>query len=340
MKTVLVTGGLGYIGSHTVVELLNDDYNVVIIDDLSNSHLFMLDKIEEITGKRPSFYKVDLKNKRDTENIFQLEKIDAVIHFAAFKAVGESVEQPLKYYKNNLLSLIHLIEVMEQNNVNDLVFSSSATVYGLPDELPVTEKTPLKKATNPYGNTKSINEDMIRDYAKVTDSFRGIILRYFNPVGAHDSYLIGELPEGIPNNLMPFITQTAAGERDFLTVFGDDYDTEDGTAIRDYIHVVDLAKAHIAALQFMDQLTDEENVETFNVGTGQGYSVLEMIKNFEQQNDLQLNYKIGERRAGDVPVIFANTESVNKKLNWKAEKTLGDMVKSSWEFQKQIKKKK
>lgn len=336
MKTVLITGGLGYIGSHTAVELLEQGYSVVIVDDLSNSQISVLDKIEEITGKRPPFYQLDLKNKENVESIFELEQIDSVIHFAAYKAVGESVDKPLMYYKNNLLTIIHLLEVMMERNISEFVFSSSATVYGLPEHLPIDETQPTKPALNPYGNTKKVAEDILQDLASVNKDFKVVILRYFNPVGAHKSALIGEMPQGIPNNLMPYIMQTAAGIREKLTIFGDDYETRDGTCIRDYIHVVDLAKAHIAALQFMEEM-NRENIEIFNVGTGKGYTVKEMIETFEKENQIHLNVQIGERRLGDVPAIEADVKRANEVLNWRAEKDLADMVSSSWAFQKQIK---
>lgn len=336
METVLVTGGLGYIGAHTVVELLSEKYNVVIVDDLSNSQLSVLDNIEHITGFRPAFYQLDLKQKENVVSVFELEDIHAVIHFAAYKAVGESVEKPLMYYKNNLLSVINLLEVMEAKQVYKFVFSSSAMVYGLPEQLPIQENLPVQPATNPYGNTKKVAEDILKDFGRAKADFRAVILRYFNPVGAHSSGKIGELPRGVPNNLMPYITQTAAGIRKRLTIFGNNYNTRDGTCIRDYIHVVDLAKAHIAALKFMQKLRDDKNLEVFNIGTGEGFTVKEIVETFERENNVKLNVKIGERRKGDVPVLEADVKRAEELLNWRAEKDLADMVRSSWEFQKQL----
>lgn len=336
METVLVTGGLGYIGAHTVVELLSVNYNVVIVDDLSNSQLSVLDNIEHITGFRPAFYQLDLKQKENVVSVFELEDIHAVIHFAAYKAVGESVEKPLMYYKNNLLSVINLLEVMEAKQVYKFVFSSSAMVYGLPEQLPIQENLPVQPATNPYGNTKKVAEDILKDFGRAKADFRAVILRYFNPVGAHSSGKIGELPRGVPNNLMPYITQTAAGIRKRLTIFGNNYNTRDGTCIRDYIHVVDLAKAHIAALKFMQKLRDDKNLEVFNIGTGEGFTVKEIVETFERENNVKLNVKIGERRKGDVPVLEADVKRAEELLNWRAEKDLADMVRSSWEFQKQL----
>ena len=335
MKTVLVTGGLGYIGSHTVVELLAQNFDVVIVDDLSNSSIEVLNNIETIAGKRPRFYQLDLKDKQNVESIFELETIHSVIHFAAHKAVGESVEKPLMYYKNNLLTVLHMLEVMQARNVSEFVFSSSATVYGLPDTMPVKEHFALQPATNPYGNTKKVAEDILTDFANANEQFKTVILRYFNPVGAHESALIGELPQGIPNNLMPYITQTAAGIREQLTIFGDDYETRDGTCIRDFIHVVDLAKAHIAALEYMSTM-GEKNIDVFNIGTGRGYTVKEIVETFEAENNVELNVKFGERRMGDIPALEANVDRAEQILGWKAERNLADMVKSSWQFQKQL----
>lgn len=333
---VLVTGGTGYIGSHTVVELQNNGFDVVIIDNLSNSQEWIVDSIAQITGKKPDFYKFDLQDKEKTLNFFRNNKdFDGIIHFAAYKAVGESVQQPLKYYQNNLISLMNIIEAMQENGLNNLVFSSSCTVYGQPDVLPVTEQTEIKKAFSPYGNTKIISEQIIQDSFKDLGK-TCISLRYFNPIGAHDSGLIGELPQGIPNNLLPFITQTAVGKRECLYVFGDDYNTSDGTCIRDYIHVVDLAKAHVIALNRMIAKACENYFEVFNLGTGMGNSVMEVVKTFEKVSGMKLNYKIVERRPGDVESIYANVELANIELQWKAEKTLEEMVQSSWLWEQNI----
>jgi UDP-glucose 4-epimerase len=330
---ILVTGGLGYIGSHTVVELQSAGYEVVIIDNLSNTYLDVLDKIEMISNIRPTFYQFDLTDAQACKSFFETELgIQGIIHFAAYKAVGESVAQPLMYYHNNLVSLINVLDNMKQHQIPNLVFSSSCTVYGQPDELPVTEKAPRKPAMSPYGNTKQIAEDIIRDTIAATQ-IKGIALRYFNPVGAHPSALIGELPLGIPNNLMPFITQTASGIRQILSVYGEDYNTPDGTAIRDYIHVVDLAKAHVIAVERLLSAKNKFDLEYFNLGTGNGYSVLEVIKSFEKTSGIKLNYKIVDRRAGDVEQVWADTQFANEELNWKAELDLDLMTLSAWNFQ-------
>lgn len=331
---VLVTGGLGYIGSHTCVELLNLGYKVIVVDNLSNSELEVKGRIEEISGKSIDFTQSDLADKKSVRMLFENHEIDAIIHFAALKAVGESVEKPLLYYQNNLISLLNLLEMSKEYSVKQFVFSSSCTVYGQPDKLPVTEDTRKKLAESPYGNTKQICEEIIEDYCKVTPSLKAISLRYFNPIGAHESALIGELPLGVPNNLVPFITQTAAGIREKLNVFGGDYNTPDGTCIRDYIHVVDLAKAHISALEFAGKM--EGNYDFFNVGTGKGYSVLEVIKSFESVSGLSLNYEIVDRRAGDIEKIYADTSKVNNVLGWKAKLGLDDMTRSAWEWQKSL----
>ncbi len=332
MKTILVTGGLGFIGSHTVVELQNIGFNVIIIDDLSNSKIRVLDSITEITGKKPTFHKIDLRNKETVKSFFDTNSIDGIIHFAAFKAVGESVQNPLDYYENNIGSLVYLLQEMRDRKIDNFIFSSSCTVYGQADELPITEKAPIKPAESPYGNTKQIGEEIIKDTCKA-NGLNAIALRYFNPIGAHDSVKIGELPLGVPQNLIPYVTQTAAGIREQLSVFGDDYDTPDGTAIRDYIHVVDLAKAHISALQRLLNKENKNNFECFNVGTGTGTSVLEIIQAFENATTQKLNYKIVERREGDITSAYADTTIANKELNWKTEKTLEEALKSAWEWQ-------
>lgn len=332
MKKILVTGGLGFIGSHTVVELQNSGFDVIIIDDLSNAKIEVLDNIGKITGKTPEFFKLDLKNKREVVQFFENNHIDGIIHFAAFKAVGESVQKPLDYYENNIGSLVYLLQEMRDRNLDNFIFSSSCTVYGQADELPITENAPIKPAESPYGNTKQIGEEIINDSCKA-NGLNAIALRYFNPIGAHESIKIGELPLGIPQNLIPYVTQTAAGIREQLSIFGDDYNTPDGTAIRDYIHVVDLAKAHIAALQRLLTKKNEENFEVFNVGTGTGSSVLEVVKAFEKVTNQQLNYKIVERRAGDITAAYADTTIANEKLNWKTEKTLEEALSSAWKWQ-------
>jgi len=336
-KQILVTGGTGYIGSHTVVELQNEGFEVVIVDDLSNSSIEVLDAIEKITGKRPAFEQFDLTDREKTEDFFTRNSgIEAIIHFAAFKAVGESVEKPLEYYRNNLVSLMNLLENMKKYQVPNIVFSSSCTVYGQPDHLPVTEETPRKQAESPYGNTKAISEDIMRDFSNATDNINCIALRYFNPIGAHPSALIGEMPAGVPNNLVPFITQTAAGIRDELKVFGDDYNTPDGTAIRDYINVVDLAKAHVVAINRLLQQKQKASYEYFNVGTGNGFSVMQLVKTFMEVTGVDLKYRITDRRAGDIEKIWADTSYANKELGWKAEKSLEETLKSAWEWEKKV----
>ncbi len=339
-KKVLITGGTGFIGSHTAVEFINEGYEVLIIDNLSNSQIEVLDGIEKITGTKSAFANFDLADKQKTENFFKKHKnIDAIIHFAAYKAVGESVEQPLKYYQNNLVSLMNLLEMMDKSHSTSFVFSSSCTVYGEPDELPVKESTPVKPAISPYGNTKQIAEEIIRDYMNVKPNLKSIALRYFNPVGAHESAEIGELPIGVPANLVPFITQTAIGIRKQLSVFGHDYNTPDGTAIRDYIHVVDLAKAHVVATERLLNNKNKKNYEIFNIGTGKGFSVLEVIKSFEKVSGQKLNYKIVERRAGDVEQVYADTTFANQELGWKAEKSLDEMMLSAWNWEKKLRQK-
>jgi UDP-glucose 4-epimerase len=336
MKKILVTGGLGYIGSHTVVELQNEGFDVIIIDDLSNSKLEVLDGIKAITNKTPKFVKLDLKNKLAISDFFKNYKIDGVIHFAASKAVGESVNQPLKYYENNISTLIYLLQEMNDSQVTNLIFSSSCTVYGQADELPITEKAPVKLAESPYGNTKQIGEEIITDATKVSN-LNAIALRYFNPIGGHESIHIGELPIGVPQNLIPYVTQTAAGIREELSVFGDDYKTHDGTAVRDYIHVVDLAKAHIIAMRRLLENKNKEKIEFFNIGTGKGSSVLDVIKAFESVNKIKLNYKIVKRRAGDITAAYADTSLANKELGWQSELTLQDALRSAWLWQLKMK---
>lgn len=333
-RRILVTGGTGYIGSHTVVELQNSGYDVVIIDNLSNSHADVVDNIEAVSGVRPSFEKVDCTDMASLEGVFKkYSQIDAIIHFAASKAVGESVQKPLLYYRNNIVSLLNLLELMPKYNVGSIVFSSSCTVYGEPDELPVTENAPIKPATSPYGNTKQINEEIIRDSVKANPSISAILLRYFNPIGAHPSALLGELPNGVPQNLVPYITQTAIGIRECLSVFGDDYNTPDGSCIRDYINVVDLAKAHVIAIDRMLEKKQKEPVEVFNIGTGRGVSVLELIHAFEKVTGVKLNYKIVGRRAGDIEKVWANPERANKELKWHADTSIEDTLLSAWNWQ-------
>lgn len=332
---ILVTGGLGFIGSHTVVALQNKGYEVVIIDNLSNSSLSVLDGIVKITGKTPIFSKLDLRDSAKVSEFFRIHNdIQGVIHFAASKAVGESVEKPLLYYENNLSTLIYLLQNLSKLKHKNLIFSSSCTVYGQADKLPITEEAPVKKALSPYGNTKQIGEEIISDTCDSQSSFKSISLRYFNPIGAHPSAEIGELPIGTPQNLVPFITQTAAGKREQLSVFGDDYPTEDGTCIRDYIHVMDLAEAHLVALERLINEKMKNTFEIFNVGTGQGNSVLEVIQTFEKVSGEKLNYKIASRRPGDVTAAFADTTKVNNELGWKAKYTLEDAMESAWKWQK------
>ena len=335
-KKILVTGGLGFIGSHTSVELLQEDYDVVIVDDLSNSESSVLERIEKITKKRPLFYQLNLLDKKKLKELFEtVTGIVAIIHFAAFKAVGESVKEPLKYFHNNLLSLIHLLECMDEFNIGNIVFSSSATVYGDPDQLPATESTPFKKALSSYGSTKQMGEEIL-EKTTAAKNIKGISLRYFNPVGAHASSLLGELPLGIPNNLMPYITQTAIGKRDQLTVFGNDYETPDGTCLRDYIHVVDLAKAHVKSCDRLLNNKDAEKFEVYNIGTGNAISVMEIINAFEKYNDIKLNYKIGQRRPGDAAAVYADVQKATKVLKWKAELGLKEMVTSAWNWEKSL----
>lgn len=339
MKKILVTGGCGYIGSHTVIALIENNFEVYIIDDLSNSNQEVLDKIKIISGVRPKFFKVDLKDSFLCDNIFRYHKnIDAVIHFAAYKAVSESVEKPLKYYQNNLCALINTLMAMEKYDITNFIFSSSATVYGNPETLPITESNKIRRPFSPYGNTKKIAEEMIEDIINSNSSFSAISLRYFNPIGAHKSGLIGELPTGIPNNLMPYITQTAAGVREKLMVYGNDYPTKDGTPIRDYIHVVDLAEAHVKAVQRLFNNIQEKQMETFNIGTCNGYSVMEVIKSFESITGFKLNYEITKRRDGDVPKLYASTDLAEQKLRWKAHRSLDEMISSAWKWEQNYRK--
>ncbi|HCY41600.1 MAG TPA: UDP-glucose 4-epimerase GalE [Prolixibacteraceae bacterium] len=337
MKQILVTGGAGYIGSHTAVELINAGYEVVIVDNLSNSGIESLDGIEKITGIRPAFEQFDLVEKDKLEDFFtRYKNIVAIIHFAASKAVGESVEIPLVYYRNNLVSLINLLECQLKFGISNIVFSSSCTVYGQPDQLPVTENTPRKDAESPYGNTKRVNEDILKDTIAANPAIKGIALRYFNPVGAHPSALIGELPLGVPANLVPFITQTAAGLRSELKVFGNDYDTVDGSAVRDYINVVDLAKAHVVAVERLLDNKNKSGYEIFNLGTGNGVSVLEAVQAFEKASGVKLNYKIVGRRAGDIEKIWADTTFANEELGWKAKTGLEETMLSAWLWEKRV----
>ena len=333
-KNILVTGGLGFIGSHVVVELVQAGYDVLIVDDLSNSQISVLDGLERITGKQLPFIKGDLSDYEVTNTLFDAHSIDAIIHFAAKKAVGESVHEPLLYYRVNIGSMINLLEGMKKRHIKNIVFSSSCTVYGQPEKLPVTESTPWMPANSPYGYTKQVCESLLKDLTNIDKGIMGTSLRYFNPVGAHPSAHIGELPLGVPNNLVPFITQTAAGLRDQLSVFGGDYSTPDGTAVRDYIHVVDLAKAHIAALE--RQFSGAPNYEVFNIGAGGGYSVLEVIKAFEKVSGKSLNYKIVDRRAGDIEQIWADTQTANSVLNWKADLSIDDMMMDAWRWQQKL----
>lgn len=337
-QTILVTGGTGFIGSHTTVELQQAGYNVVIVDNLSNSKIEVLDGIEKITGVRPAFEQVDLREKDAVEAVFaKYPEIEGVIHFAASKAVGESVEKPLLYYRNNIVSLINILELMPKYNVKGIIFSSSCTVYGQPSEenLPVTEEAPIQKALSPYGNTKQINEEIINDYIHSGAPIKSIILRYFNPIGAHPSAYIGELPNGVPMNLIPFVTQTAIGIRKELKIFGNDYNTPDGTCIRDYIYVVDLAKAHVAAMaRVLDKETDP--VEVFNIGTGKGVSTLEVVEGFEKATGVKLNWSFAPHREGDIEKVWGNVDKANKVLGWKAETPLEDVLASAWKWQKKL----
>ncbi len=336
MKKILVTGGLGYIGSHTVVELQNSGHQVIIIDNLSNSSIDVLEGITNITKTPPAFERLDLRIKADVADFFKRNSdIAGIIHFAASKAVGESVENPLLYYENNINTLVYLLQECNAHGINNFIFSSSCTVYGEPDSLPITEDAPVKEATSPYGNTKQISEEILRDACAVS-SLKSIALRYFNPIGAHETAEIGELPIGVPQNLVPFITQTAAGLRKELSVFGNDYPTPDGSCIRDYIHVVDLAKAHVIALQRLLSNENYSQFEVFNLGTGRGSSVLEVVNAFEKTTGQKLDYKIVGRRAGDVISVYADTKKANEILGWKTEKTMETALESAWKWEKKI----
>ena len=334
-KKILVTGGTGYIGSHTTVELIEEGFEPIIIDNLYNSEAIVVDRIQKITGVKPHLEVFDLCDREKLDRFIQKNNdILAVIHFAAYKAVGESVNKPLEYYRNNLLSLINLLDVMKRHGIPSLVFSSSCTVYGQPEKLPVTEDAPLQPATSPYGNTKQIGESIIRDTTVSDKNLKAISLRYFNPIGAHPSALIGELPRGVPENLVPFLTQTGYGIREELKVFGDDYNTPDGSCIRDYLHVVDLAKAHVIAIKRLIEGKSKTNYEVFNLGTGKGVSVLEAIKSFERVSGIKLEYKIVGRRAGDIEKIWANPSYANKELGWKTLSSLDEAMKTAWDWEK------
>ncbi|TXF79188.1 UDP-glucose 4-epimerase GalE [Chryseobacterium sp.] len=333
--TILVTGGLGYIGSHTVVELLNNNFDVVIVDDLSNSEKFILKNIEEVTGKKPVFYPFDLKRKELLSQVFDAHEIAGCINFAAYKAVGESQEKPLDYYENNLFTLINILQEFKRRNLSNFIFSSSCTVYGQADEQPIDENTPLKTPESSYGKTKQMGEEILKDFATAYQK-KVTLLRYFNPIGSHPSALLGELPLGIPNNLVPYVTQTASKIREKLSIWGNDYPTADGTAIRDYIYVVDLAKAHVKALQKLLDETSETVIDIYNLGTGKGSSVLEVVEAFERANHVEVPYQICERRAGDITVAFANADKAERELGWKAETILEEALRTTWEWQKYL----
>ena len=333
--TILVTGGLGYIGSHTVVELLNNNFEVVIVDDLSNSEKFILKNIEEVAGKKPIFYPFDLKRKELLKQVFEAHQIKGCINFAAYKAVGESQEKPIDYYENNLFPLVNLLQEMKERNISNFIFSSSCTVYGQADQMPIDENTPLKTPESSYGKTKQMGEEILKDFA-LAHHKKVALLRYFNPIGAHPSAKLGELPIGVPNNLVPYVMQTAAGIREKLSVWGNDYPTEDGTAIRDYIYVVDLAKAHVKALQKLISENSETVIDIFNLGTGKGSSVLEVVKAFEVANGVEVPYQICERRAGDITVAYANADKAEKELNWKADTSLQEALRTTWQWQKYL----
>lgn len=337
---ILITGGLGFIGSHTIVELMQAGYEPIIIDDLSNSEPFMLDNIQKITGQKPKCYLYDACDKDRIRNVFaENTDIKAVIHFAAKKAVGESMKQPLAYYRTNLVSLLTVLDLMQEFKVGNIVFASSATVYGEPEKLPVTEEMPLQKSLSSYGSTKQMAEDIL-EKTTANHWLKAILLRFFNPVGAHHTALLGELPNGVPNNLMPYVTQTASGIRKELTINGNDYSTPDGTCVRDYIHVVDLAKAHVKAIDRLLKTAETPVCEVFNIGTGAGISVLEMVETFEKVNNIKIPYRVGPRRAGDAESIYASCEKANKILGWKAELSLADMVRDSWNWEKYLKDRK
>jgi UDP-glucose 4-epimerase len=339
-KKIVVTGGTGYIGSHTAVELIEDGFEVILIDNLYNSEAEVADRIGKITGTKPRLEVFDICDREKLNDFFQKNKdVSAIIHFAAYKAVGESVSKPLEYYRNNLVSLINILEGMNDYAVPAIVFSSSCTVYGQPEKLPVTEDAPIQPAISPYGNTKQIGEEIIRDTVAANKNIKAISLRYFNPIGAHKSALIGELPRGVPENLVPFITQTALGLRNELKIFGDDYNTPDGSCIRDYLHVVDLAKAHVIAVKRMLENKNKHDYEVFNLGTGQGVSVLEAIKSFERVSGIKLKYKITDRRAGDIEKIWADPSFANRELGWKTLSSLDEAMKTAWEWEKAVRKK-
>ena len=331
--TVLVSGGAGFIGSHVTVELIQAGYNVIVADNMSNCDKTCYNGAQKITGRKIPFFKMDFCNRRAVEKLFQTNKIDAVIHFAAFKAVGESVAQPVMYYRNNLDSFLNIVDAARTYGCPNILFSSSATVYGQPEKLPVTEESPRQEATSPYGNTKQICEDVLRDSVKAYGNIRGIALRYFNPIGAHPSALMGELPRGVPNNLVPFITQTAIGKRECLSIFGKDYPTPDGTCLRDYIDIVDLAKAHVCAVDRMMADKMKEPYEIFNIGTGKPVSVMELVNAFQKVNGVKLNYKIAPRRAGDVTAVWADPSKANKELGWKAQRTIEETLKAAWTWE-------
>ena len=330
---ILVTGGAGFIGSHTVIELQNAGYDVVVVDNLVNSSEKSLERVEKITGKKVPFYKVDILDREGLNEVFAKEKIDSCIHFAGLKAVGESVQKPWEYYENNIAGTLTLVDVMRKHNVKNIIFSSSATVYGDPAMIPITEECPKGQCTNPYGWTKSMLEQVLTDIQKADPEWNVVLLRYFNPIGAHPTALLGELPNGVPQNLIPYLTQTAIGIREKLSVFGDDYDTPDGSCIRDFINVVDLAKAHVIAIRRILEKTQKEKVEVFNIGTGRGVSVLELINGFEKATGVKLNYQIVGRRAGDIEKVWANPDFANQELGWKAVETLEDTLRSAWNWQ-------
>lgn len=332
---ILVTGGLGYIGSHTVVELINNGYEVVIVDDLSNSERFILKNIEEITGKKPVFYPFDLKRRELLTQVFDAHKIEGCINFAASKAVGESQVKPIDYYENNLFTLINILQEFKERGISNFIFSSSCTVYGQAEKMPIDENTPLKMPESVYGKTKQMGEEILIDFAKAYNR-RISLLRYFNPIGAHPSGKLGELPLGIPNNLIPYVTQTAAGIREKLNIWGDDYDTEDGTAVRDYIYVVDLAKAHVSALKRLLECSEETVIDIFNLGTGKGSSVLEVVKAFETANDVKVPYQICPRREGDITIAYANADKAEKNLHWKSETPLEEALRTVWKWQQYL----
>lgn len=341
-KYILITGGAGYIGSHTVVELLENNYNVIVVDNFSNSSSEVIDNIYRITGINVPYYNIDCCNKNELKILFEKYHFDSIIHFAAYKAVGESMKLPLKYYYNNILSFINVLELMLEFNCNNIVFSSSATVYGEPDKLPLTELSPLKLYKSVYGNTKQICENILIDAIKSNQNLKGIILRYFNPIGAHPSILIGESPKNIPQNLLPYLTKTAVGIYEYINIYGNDYPTPDGTCLRDYIDIMDLSNAHIKAISYLENNVIDDNYEIFNIGTGKAISVLEIIKKFEEVNNLKINYKIVSRRQGDIPIIYADANLANEKLNWKPKRTLEESLKTSylWELKNYLLNKK